>query len=69
VIRTCDNAYSQEGGLSILRGNLAPAGAVVKTAGVDPKMLRHVGPAVIFEGRKTPTTGSSSARSRPATWW
>ncbi len=49
VIRTCDRAYSQEGGLSILRGNLAPDGAVVKTAGVDPKMLRHRGPAVIFE--------------------
>ena len=49
VIRTCEAAHSPEGGLSILRGNLAPKGAVVKTAGVDPKMLRHVGPAVIFE--------------------
>jgi dihydroxy-acid dehydratase len=49
VIRTVDNAYSQEGGLSILYGNLAPAGSVVKTAGVDPKMLVHSGPAVIFE--------------------
>jgi len=49
VIRTCDNAYSAEGGLSVLRGNLAPEGAVVKTAGVDPKMLVHTGPAVIFE--------------------
>ena len=49
VIRTVEKAYSPEGGLSILYGNLAPDGAVVKTAGVDPKMLRHVGPAVIFE--------------------
>ena len=49
VIRTGDHAYSQEGGLSILHGNLAPNGSVVKTAGVDPKMLRHSGPAVIFE--------------------
>ncbi|WP_435006066.1 dihydroxy-acid dehydratase [Tundrisphaera lichenicola] len=49
VIRPCDRAYSQEGGLSVLRGNLAPDGAVVKTAGVDPKMLVHSGPAVIFE--------------------
>lgn len=49
VIRTGEHAYSQEGGLSILYGNLAPNGAVVKTAGVDPKMLKHSGPAVIFE--------------------
>ena len=57
VIRTCDNAYSQEGGLSILRGNLAPDGAVVKTAGVDPKMLRITGPAVIFEGEEAAYNG------------
>ena len=49
VIRTVENAYSRTGGLSMLYGNLAPDGAVVKTAGVDPKMLRHCGPAVIFE--------------------
>ena len=49
VIRPCERAYSQEGGLAILRGNLAPEGAVVKTAGGDPAMLRHTGPAVIFE--------------------
>jgi dihydroxy-acid dehydratase len=49
VIRTVADAYSQEGGLSVLYGNLAPDGAVVKTAGVGPKMLVHSGPAVIFE--------------------
>jgi dihydroxy-acid dehydratase len=49
VIRPTENAYSQTGGLSMLYGNLAPDGAVVKTAGVDPKMLTHTGPAVIFE--------------------
>src|SRR5262249_33710024 len=48
-IRTAANAYSKEGGLAILKGNLAPQGSVVKTAGVDPKMLKHSGPAVIFE--------------------
>ncbi len=48
-IREVDKAYSQEGGLTILRGNLAPHGAVVKSAGVRPEMLRHAGPAVIFE--------------------
>lgn len=48
-IREVENAYSQEGGLAILYGNLAPRGAVVKTAGVLPQMLRFSGPAVIFE--------------------
>lgn len=48
-IREVENAYSQEGGLAILYGNLAPRGAVVKTAGVLPQMLRFAGPAVIFE--------------------
>ncbi len=48
-IREPDNPYNQEGGLAILRGNLAPQGAVVKTAGVLPQMLKHTGPAVIFE--------------------
>ncbi|MBN2217187.1 MAG: dihydroxy-acid dehydratase [Pirellulales bacterium] len=49
-IREVDNAYSDEGGLVILRGNLAPDGAVVKAAGVRPEMMRHSGPAVIFDG-------------------
>ena len=44
VIRTVDNAYSATGGLTMLTGNLAPKGAVVKTAGVSPKMLKHTGP-------------------------
>ena len=48
-IREADNAYSQEGGLAILYGNLAPGGAVVKTAGVHPSMFTFSGPAVIFE--------------------
>ncbi|HZU36565.1 MAG TPA: dihydroxy-acid dehydratase, partial [Gemmataceae bacterium] len=42
-IRRVEDAYSHEGGLTILYGNLAPQGSVVKTAGVDPKMLRHTG--------------------------
>lgn len=47
-IREVPAAYSQEGGLAILFGNLAPNGAVVKTAGVLPSMMTHTGPAVIF---------------------
>ena len=48
-VREVDHAYSQEGGLVILYGNLAPKGAVVKAAGVLPEMMKHSGPAVIFE--------------------
>jgi dihydroxy-acid dehydratase len=48
-IREVENAYSQEGGLVILFGNLAPEGGIVKTAGVLPEMMKHSGPAVIFE--------------------
>jgi dihydroxy-acid dehydratase len=51
VIRTLSNPYSREGGLAVLYGNLAPEGAVVKAAGVDPKMIVFEGPAVIFESQ------------------
>ena len=51
-IRPLDNAYSQEGGLAILFGNLAPEGGVVKAAGVKPEMMTHTGPAVIFESQE-----------------
>ena len=57
VIRPVENAYSQTGGLTMLSGNLAPKGAVVKTAGVSPKMLKHTGPAVIFESEEDAYNG------------
>lgn len=56
-IREVSAAYSKEGGLTILYGNLAPEGAVVKTAGVDPVMLVHEGPAVIFESQEEACEG------------
>jgi dihydroxy-acid dehydratase len=65
VIRTVDRAYSQEGGLRILYGNLAPDGAVVKTAGVDPKMMVHAGPAVIFESEIDAYNGIVFGRVKP----
>jgi len=57
VIRPTSNPYSQTGGISILYGNLAKECAVVKTAGVDPKMLVHKGPAVIFESQEDACEG------------
>ncbi len=57
VIRTLDNAYSKEGGLAVLFGNLAENGAVVKAAGVAPEMLKHTGPAVIFESQEEACEG------------
>jgi len=57
VIRSLDNAYSKTGGLAILRGNLAPKGGIVKTAGVAPEMLTHSGPAVIFESQEDACEG------------
>jgi dihydroxy-acid dehydratase len=65
VIRPVANAYSQTGGLSMLYGNLAPDGAVVKTAGVDPKMLRHSGPAVIFESEEDAYNGIVFDKVKP----
>ena len=57
VIHPLANAYSKTGGLSILRGNLAPDGSVVKSAGVAKPMLTHTGPAVIFESQEEACEG------------
>ena len=56
-IRTLAEPYSAQGGLAVLRGNLARDGAVIKTAGVDPKMLKHTGPAIIFESQEDACAG------------
>jgi dihydroxy-acid dehydratase len=49
VIRPLANPVRKEGGIAILVGNLAPKGSVVKAVAVSPKMLRHVGPARVFD--------------------
>ncbi len=49
VIRTPDNPMQPEGGLIVLRGNLAPDGAVIKASAADPKLLRHAGRAMVFD--------------------
>lgn len=50
-IRDIEHAYSRDGGLAVLRGNIAPDGCVVKTAGVDQSILKFSGPARIFESQ------------------
>jgi dihydroxy-acid dehydratase len=52
VIRPLKNPVHEEGGIAVLTGNLAPKGAVVKTAAVSPKMLKHSGPARVFDSEK-----------------
>lgn len=50
-IRDLEHAYSQDGGLAVLFGNLAEQGCIVKTAGVDASILRFNGPARLFESQ------------------
>jgi dihydroxy-acid dehydratase len=52
VIRAPDQALSAEGGVAVLRGNLAPDGAVIKHIAADPRLLKHTGPAVVFDSYK-----------------
>ncbi|MFT4145865.1 MAG: dihydroxy-acid dehydratase, partial [Mobilitalea sp.] len=49
VIRPIDNPYSEIGGIAILKGNLAPDSGVVKRSAVDPGMMKHEGPARVFD--------------------
>ena len=50
-IRDSENAHSQDGGLAVLKGNIATDGCIVKTAGVDEKILNFSGPAKVFESQ------------------
>ena len=52
IIRPVENPYSQTGGIAVLRGNLAPDGCVVKRSAVAPEMLRHSGPAKVFNSEE-----------------
>jgi dihydroxy-acid dehydratase len=52
VIRPLDDPLASQGGIEVLRGNLAPEGAVVKASGVHPSMLHHTGPARVFDSEQ-----------------
>jgi dihydroxy-acid dehydratase len=56
-IRSVQNAYNKDGGLAVLYGNIAKNGCIVKTAGIDPSLLRFKGPAIIFESQEEAVDG------------
>ena len=66
VIRPLDNPLTPEGGIAVLRGNLAPDGAILKPSAASPKLMKHKGRAVVFgmhRGLSRPR-GRSEARHR-----
>ncbi|HSG53872.1 MAG TPA: dihydroxy-acid dehydratase, partial [Paracoccaceae bacterium] len=56
VIRSKEHAFSQDGGLAVLYGNIAREGCIVKTAGVDESILKFTGPARVFESQDAAVT-------------
>lgn len=56
VIRSADHAFSKDGGLAVLYGNIARDGCIVKTAGVDEKILKFTGPAKVYESQDAAVT-------------
>ena len=52
IIRSIDNPYSQSGGIAVLKGNLAQDGCVVKQSAVAPEMMKHEGPARVFDSEE-----------------
>jgi dihydroxy-acid dehydratase len=64
-IRSAEHAYSSDGGLAVLYGNLAPNGCVVKTAGVDAELLVFEGPAVVVESQDEAVDVILNDRVRP----
>ncbi|MFJ4834003.1 L-arabinonate dehydratase [Streptomyces sp. NPDC088747] len=53
VIRTREDPVADEGGVAVLRGNLCPDGAVIKHIAAEPHLLKHTGPAVVFDDYRT----------------
>ena len=65
VIRTIPNAYSQDGGLAVLWGNLAEGGSVVKKGGVAPSMMSFTGKAICFDSQEEACAGILSGKVKP----
>ena len=56
IIRTAEDPYSSYGGIAVLKGNLAPDGCVVKRSAVDEKMMKHTGPARVYDSEEQAIT-------------
>lgn len=65
VIRDLEHAYSRDGGLAVLFGNLALDGCIVKTAGVDESILKFSGPAHVFESQDAAVEGILGNKVKP----
>ncbi len=65
VIRPIDNPYSETGGIAVLRGSLAPDGAVVKRSAVSPEMFVHKGPARVFNSEEEAIEAIFSSQIKP----
>lgn len=65
VIRPLSEPYSPNGGIAILRGNLAPEGSVVKAGAVDPGMMRYRGPARVFDSEEAALEAILNRMIRP----
>ncbi|MBC7327835.1 dihydroxy-acid dehydratase [bacterium] len=65
VIRPLENPYHPEGGIAILRGNLAPDGAVVKSAAVSPRMMKREGRARVFDEEESAVRAILSGEIKP----
>lgn len=65
VIRTIPNAYSQDGGLAVLWGNLATKGSVVKKGGVAPSMMKFTGKAICFDSQEEACAGILGGKVKP----
>ncbi|EXL01251.1 dihydroxy-acid dehydratase, partial [Aquamicrobium defluvii] len=57
VIRSAEHPFTKDGGLAVLKGNIAPDGCIVKTAGVDEKIWTFTGPAKVFESQDAAVKG------------
>ncbi|HEX9344227.1 MAG TPA: dihydroxy-acid dehydratase [Actinomycetota bacterium] len=64
-VRSVRHAYTTDGGLAVLWGNLAPEGCIIKTAGVDPSLWRFAGPARVFESQEAAVEGILNNRIQP----
>src|SRR4029078_2203376 len=64
-IRDVEHAYTRDGGLAVLRGNIAPDGAIIKSAGIDEELFRFAGPARVVESQEEGVSGILAKQVQP----